>query len=672
MGLVGHAASSRLDLGGGPGLGVIAGWTSRLPLVLVPALVAITGVLATWPGPARAQGPVLAPPVTVDGPSGDLVGLDGFSVARDGTGGLVYLKSVSGVSHVFVSRLVGGTFQAPEQVDASLPGPSSQPVIGAGDGGVLLVAFINGGSLYVVGRLGTSMPFGSPSDVFDGASNPALQMTDFGKGYVAFTANDGAGDDVRAAFYDNGAWALEPTPLNAVAADDAGTGSGRPMIAAAGDGVAIVVWGENGHIYSRRVWGTSPSVVYEQADVPSLSGWTEVSAGEPSVASGGDSSYAEVVFHELLSNGSAEQSRVLMNRLHGSVYDGVTQPDGLSTPGASGADQPQVVESDFGHGLVTSARDDSNQLWATILGDNGASESTVRVDSLENSTAPDGTAGMDGFYSGLIAWQHDPGPPGLPEIRVRYFDASTSGSELVVSSPLLGPTDAAMGLATAGDISGDGAVVWVQGTGSSKVIGAALLYQPPGTVAASKSFQYARTVQPLLAWSPARESWGPVRYAVSVDGTPVADSTATSVSTPSPLTQGAHRWQVTAVNPADLSSTAHAATVFVDTVPPVVQLAFSGRDRAESVVHIDVSYTDAPAPEPAADASGIAEVLVRFGDGTSYRIGHGKYHVYKRAGRYQVTVIVKDRAGNTTTVVRTLRIAPVPRKRRHKKPKAHK
>jgi hypothetical protein len=112
--------------------------------------------------------------------------------------------------------------------------------------------------------------------------------------------------------------------------------------------------------------------------------------------------------------------------------------------------------------------------------------------------------------------------------------------------------------------------------------------------------------------------------------------------------------------------------VFVDTVPPVVQLAFSGKDRAGSVVHIEVRDTDAPPPEPAADASGIVEALVKFGDGTSYRIGHGKFHVYKRAGRYQVTVIVKDRAGNTTTVVRTLRIAPVPRKRRHPRPKARK
>ena len=44
-------------------------------------------------------------------------------------------------------------------------------------------------------------------------------------------------------------------------------GSGAPQVATAGDGVGIVAWGEGGHVYSRRVWGTAPSVVDEQADI---------------------------------------------------------------------------------------------------------------------------------------------------------------------------------------------------------------------------------------------------------------------------------------------------------------------------------------------------------------------------------------------------------------------
>ena len=95
-------------------------------------------------------------------------------------------------------------------------------------------------------------------------------MSPFGKAYVAFTAVGQGGHDVRSAYWNTGSWGVESAPLDANPADNAGTGSGRPDVATAGDGTAIVAWGEAGHIYTRRMLGTSPSVVYEQADPPSL------------------------------------------------------------------------------------------------------------------------------------------------------------------------------------------------------------------------------------------------------------------------------------------------------------------------------------------------------------------------------------------------------------------
>ena len=79
---------------------------------------------AVLPSPAPAQVPEPAARVTIDGPSADIVGLSGISVARDGTGGIVYVKQALGIAHVFVSRLDGGVFQPPEQVDAGLVGDS--------------------------------------------------------------------------------------------------------------------------------------------------------------------------------------------------------------------------------------------------------------------------------------------------------------------------------------------------------------------------------------------------------------------------------------------------------------------------------------------------------------------------------------------------------------------
>lgn len=622
------------------------------------ALLAAALVLAALPGGARAAVPVPAPPRAIDAGSG-ITGVSGLSVARDGTGGLIYLKQVGGVAHVFVSALLGGVFQSPVEVDGTLGGPSSQPVIAAGDGGLLLAGFINDGALYVVRRASAAAAYGAPVGLFAGAANPALELGESGVGYLAFAAAGAGGHDVRTAYYSKGSWALESAPLDAAPADDAGAGTGRPQVAVAGDGVAIVVWGEAGHVYSRRVWGTSPSVVYQQVDVPSLGGWSEVSADQPSVGTGGDSSYAEVAFHEVFASGLARQ-RVLERRLRASQYDPVVSADGLSTPGTGGANSPQIAIDEYGQGLVSSARVGSNQLFAMVLANNGVPVGVQRVDSALNLTPPYAVPARAGYHDGLIAWQQQPGSAGAPEIRARFYDGSGFGGELVLSSPYLGPAVAARGLVAAGDVAADVAVAWVQGSGSSTRIVTAQLYQPPGPFGSRRSPTYVRTKQPVLRWSPPRAPWGPLLYAVSLDGTPVGQTYAPSLRAPAALAQGPHELQVTAVNPAGLQSTSRPATVWVDTVAPKVSFTLTGRRGVGSRLRVHVRYTDAPPRERRADASGISKVVVKWGDGSSSRISHGASHashVYRRHGRYRVTVLVTDRAGNKTTVVRRIVIA---------------
>ena len=109
----------------------------------------------------------------------------------------------------------------------------------------------------------------------------------------------------------------------------------------AGDGVAIVAWGEGGHIYTRRVLGTSPSIVYEQADPSSFGGWSEVSAGDPQISSGGDSSYAAVAFARRFRAAGPSRRGCSINRLQASP---VRRRDrGRRRLGAEGADQPRVA-----------------------------------------------------------------------------------------------------------------------------------------------------------------------------------------------------------------------------------------------------------------------------------------------------------------------------------------
>lgn len=634
-------------------------------------LAAVLSVLAALAPAAAAQQPTAGQPQVIDGPSADIVrpaGL-GFSISRDGAGGLVYLKDVAGVQHVFVSVFDGGVFQPPVQVDRGL-GASSQPVIAAGDGGLLLVAFISGGELYVAGRTTDAVPLGPPVALAAGASNPAISITLFGKAYLAFTAADGGGDDVRVAYYNKGAWAVVPSVLSVSATDSPGTGTGRPAVAAAGDGVGIVAWGEAGHVFSRRVWGTLASVATEQADA-ALPGCSELAADQPAVGTEGNSSFADVVFHEVVSCGGGQQSRVLMNRLQASRYLGVTQPDGLTGVTSDGAGDPQITMGEYGHGWITSERTNANDLIASLLGDDGAIWGTIKVNSASDLTAPDGVPATAGLRSNLIAWQQNPGASGEPEIRVRFApDNGSLGPEAVASSPAQGPTDADNGLAAAGDVGGDAAVAWVQGAPGATQIVVDLLYQPPPPFGlAGGPRPYVARPQPQLRWSQSGDAWGPITYTVTVDSSQVAQTRATSLVVPSPVADGPHSWFVTATNPAGETATTRTATLFVDTVAPAAQLAFSGTKLIGRPVNTFLTYTDPPPPgEPVTDASGVASAVVHWGDGTSSRLHlrwHRSFHTYSRPGTYAITAVVTDRAGNVGRAALRVRILkPKPKKKR--------
>jgi hypothetical protein len=613
--------------------------------------------LGAAPCPALAQQTAaFGPPAVLDGPDPAIEGLGGVAVARDGTGGLVYRKDVGGVSHVFVSQLLYGTFRAPVQVDASLQGASTEPVIGAGPGGLLLVAFINGGQLYVVGSTAVPAQFSAPQALSSDAENPAISVTALGKAYLAFTSLASGGSDVRAAYYYQGVWGVESTSLNANPSDDAGVGTGAPAVIAAGDGVGVVAWGEEGHVYVRRVWGLAPSVNYYQADLPSTGGWTETAAGAPSLSAGGDSSFVDVAFQETFSGGGQEQQRSLIRRLRASQWDQLSFPDGLTTPGTSGSAQGRVSMSELGDGLATAAHTDTNQLWAETLGTNGGAGPVMRIDSLQNFTAPYAVPITNGFASGLIAWQHDPGPLGSPDIRARFFDGTSFGPESVISQPAQGPTDAAAGLFAGADFQVDVALAWVQGAPSQREIVVDQLYQPPGNFKPTQPFFYARTLTPVLTWSAPRELWGPL-YEVSVDGVQVRQTSSTSVRV-APLSQGPHSWNVVAVNGAGLTGSMPPAGVFVDTFAPTVSYRLTGKLLSGKELHIKVQYSDAPPGGTPAQGSGVAKVVVNWGDGFKYTITHGKYHRYLRPGRYRLTVTVTDKAGNRTKQTTVLRIKP--------------
>jgi hypothetical protein len=475
-----------------------------------------------------------------------------------------------------------------------------------------------------------------------------MQMTTLGKAYLAFTVPDGSGHDVRAAYWAGGGWALESAPLNQSPGDDAGTGSGRPAVTAAGDGVGIVAWGEGGHVWARRVWATAPSVVDTQLDSPP-GGCTESSADEPAIDSGGDSSYASVAFREAVTCGGQTGYRVYAARLRGHQSEYLTAADGLGSGVPQSAGSPVVAIGEYGRGWVVSQQAGGG-VGAQSIWSNGAPSGPSFTANAEPDATPSyATAGIAGTASTLVAWQHDPGIPAGPEILLRYAEsANTLGAETVMSSPQQGPTDAADGLAASGNGAGETAVVWVQGTPGALAIVANLLYRAPGApqpvAAASK---YLRTTQPAFTWRPSSELWGPVTYGVAIDGVAAATTTGTAFSPPAPLGQGPHTWSVSATNPVGETSAARSATVFVDTVAPQVTLGLTGRRVSAALEHLHVRETDAPSGVSRADASGIVKTTVTWGDHTPATATR-RYHVYAKPGRYRIRVTVTDAAGNVT------------------------
>ena len=102
-----------------------------------------------------------------------------------------------------------------------------------------------------------------------------------------------------------------------------------------------------------------------------------------------------------------------------SAYDGITPIDGLATGAADGAEQPQVVMSEYGAGWVVSTRDgsnplDANQIFAVSLANNAAVKGISRVDSLADSGSPDAVTGTAGLFSNVVAWQQTPAAPACP------------------------------------------------------------------------------------------------------------------------------------------------------------------------------------------------------------------------------------------------------------------
>jgi hypothetical protein len=603
----------------------------------------LAGLLVV-PAIAAADVGTFVPGEPIDGPGTGIQRAGGLDVARDGTGALTYVKQVGGVDHVFTSRLVAGAWQPPEQLDVGLAGPSSQPVVAAADGGRLVYAFVSGGSVFTAVRAGTDTPTSGPA-IVSGGSDPAVALSINNVAFVSFTA----GSDVFVARKgaDTGAFTLIPTPLDVDPADPAGQGTGRSRIAVAADGVAIVVWGEAGHVFARKVFELRLSDAPQDLTIDSLGGVPASGpADEPDVSMEDDSSFAWAVFREPFADGGGSTGgRVIGRRLLGSTFDPPVPADGLPAPAPSATGEPRVAINGRGEGYVASS-----------AGSGLGIGSVIKDDKLNPGVALGGGApgatfavpAVDENGDGAIAWQ---APDATIHVR-QYTNRRASrvpqlpGPEIRWSNPAVGPTDASLGLEAAADRAGDIAAVWTQGVGDARVVVAGVFDRAPGAFRINSGSSFRNAVRTPLKWTPSFELWGPLTYSVEIDGRVVGQTTTNAFAVPR-LADGAHTWRIIATDRRGQATATPRRVLRQDGTAPRARLTVARRGRTVRVV---VRASDA-----GRRASGVRRVTIAWGDG-SRTTSRRASHAYRRGGRFTLRVTVTDRAGNPTVVRRSVTV----------------
>jgi hypothetical protein len=582
-----------------------------VPIALAAALAA----------PAAASAAVFGGEV-LDGP-GAALRLGGLDLARDGSGAVAYVRDGS----VFVARFVGGAFAAPEPF-----GGGAEADVAASDGGRLVAVWTSGGTVFGAVRPAADQPWAAPVALGTGEA-PAVEMSTRGTAYAAWAS----GGDVRLARIDRraGTWAAVEQPADADPAATAGAGAGRPAIAVAADGVALVTWGERGadgrtHVWARKAFGTRVSSFPQDLTLASLDGVPAGSADTPSVDAEDDSSFAWVAFRQDVGAGS----RVVARRQRGTGFEAPVAADG-----GAGGSAPAVDLAGRGAGQIGSVSAAGLPQAAPIqrdavqavqpLGAPGLGAAAVAPAVAENGDA-------------LLAWAQGGGA------TVRVLDEERSLGDTAVGSPQLGAVDAPS-LAAASDRAGSQVVAWVQQGADGRRLVTAVHDRPPLAPGLFTTTRWRDHARAPLRWGPAFDLFGGATYRVEVDGQAVGETTSTRLNLPAPLPDGVHRWRVVAVDRRGQQTASRTRTLRVDATPPRLQATIR---RRGGVVEVRARAVEARS----ARSSGLQRIRVELGRGRVVELERsGTVRRAVGRGRLAIRVSATDRAGNAAVVRRTLR-----------------
>ena len=598
----------------------------------LPALIALSA-LAVLPAAASAGWFPAAANPPVDGPSPDIVQVGGLDLARDGSGGLVYLKKVDGVPHVFLSRFNGGVFRAPERVDNGVGGGASAAVVAAADTGRLAIAWTSGSRVYgsVVAGNGPSGPLLGPTEIFNdpsgATSDPAIDMGINGTAYATWAAPGGGGADVRVARLQDVAWQTIGVPIDVDPARAAGRGVQRSRVAVSGDGNALVAWGEDNadgrrRVWERRVTGVTFSAFPQELSLPNLGGAPGGAADSVDIDVEDDGGFGWAVFRQDFGGGS----RSIGRRLLGLTFDPPVALDG-GPPTAN----PRLALNGRGQGLST-FEGGSGALAA--INYNDVFQPAVGLNFTPTAGAAPVPAASE-HREVVAAWQQG----GEVKGRLKPLPTKPFDNEVTLSRPDLGP--AAGPVAVGADLLGGFAVAMAQGPATSRAITVAVQDNVPGRPGpiARNAWQNGRRAK--LRWRAGRDLWGQLRYRVIVGGKVAGETTGLSL-VPKVTLSGKRplKYQVIAIDVRGQQTASPVRSVRFDNLRPKFRVRIGGKRRAGRALHVVVKPRDR--------GSGVREVRVRYGDSkrvVKQRRRFSGRHAYRR-GTFTLKVTVYDVAGN--------------------------
>jgi hypothetical protein len=597
--------------------------------LVLPVLLALLG-LATLPAAAPAAWFPAAVNPPIDGPSADIVELGGVDLARDGTGGLVYLKRVDGAPHVFLSRFNGGQFRAPERVDNGIAAPATDAVIAAADAGRLAIVWTAGNSAYasiVNGNerapgalLGPTELLAAPGPVLD----PAVDMSINGAAYASFTVPGTGGTDIRVARLQDRSWTTLPLPLDINPAAAAGGGDQRSRVGVSAEGNGIVTWGEGGTLYARRVTGTNPSAAPQQLSLPEGG-----RADSPDIDIEDDGSFVWAVFHQNVGGAS----RAVARRMLGSTFD----PPVFLDNGAASA--PRVAMNGRGQGVAAFQAGGGGLAGNVLYNDVFAPPQGFSGFTSAAGTEP--KPGASEHRENVVAWRFADGA-GNAVVKARLQPEPTKpfDPEVDLSRPDLGAVPPGQ-FAVTGDRLAGFIVAMAQGPVTSRAITVGLHDRLPGRPGAIARSAWQSGRRAKLEWRPGRDLWGPQRFRVVVGGRVVGETTGASLVPTQRLSAGRPiKYQVIAIDSRGQESPSRTRRVRFDNDAPKIRVRIIGKRRAGRALRVVVRARD--------KGSGTREVRVRYGDSRrvfKQRKRFAGRHVYAR-GRYTLKVTAYDVAGN--------------------------